>query len=87
MANVHDVINFNPQQASTPGTITVPNAFDVAAPGIPGLRGTAFYRRTFQLTPNKAGLLYFAACSFYCQAGQIAPPPPPLWPRAAGCPL
>lgn len=34
-------------RAETPDKITVPNAFDVAPPGIMGRRGTAFYRRNF----------------------------------------
>lgn len=38
----------------------------VLAPGILGRRGTAFYAREFDLAANTPGLLYFAACSFYC---------------------
>eukprot|EP00045_Choanoeca_perplexa_P016700 m.229236 g.229236 ORF g.229236 m.229236 type:complete len:619 (-) comp17334_c0_seq13:95-1951(-) len=66
-ADLPDVINFPSSKAMTPNTTVVPSAFDVAQPGVAGPRGTAFYRRNFELKANTPGLLYFAACSFYCQ--------------------
>eukprot|EP00051_Salpingoeca_urceolata_P003028 m.54651 g.54651 ORF g.54651 m.54651 type:complete len:630 (-) comp12473_c0_seq1:165-2054(-) len=64
---VPDVINVQASEASTPNTTTVPSAFDVTPPGEPAVRGTAFYRTHFDLTPNTEGLVYFAACAFYCK--------------------
>ena len=52
---------------ATPATATVPSAFDVAAPGVAGRRGTGFYRARFELTPGRHARLRFAACSFYCR--------------------
>ena len=51
----------------TPETVLVPSSFDVAAPGVLGRRGTAFYRRTFHLPGGNPGRLHFAACSFFCR--------------------
>ena len=57
------------RQQLTPNITTVPSAFDVAMPGILGPRGTAFYRTnvSIQDSSNHSMLVYFAACSFYCQ--------------------
>ncbi|EGD74550.1 hypothetical protein PTSG_05914 [Salpingoeca rosetta] len=65
--NVPDAINFDIKNAVFNESMSVPAAFDVAQPGVMGPRGTAFYRRQFDLSPNHKGLLYFAACSFYCR--------------------
>eukprot|EP00043_Microstomoeca_roanoka_P005530 m.56349 g.56349 ORF g.56349 m.56349 type:complete len:614 (+) comp13009_c1_seq4:187-2028(+) len=65
--NISDVINFNIANAFFNATFQVPGAFDVRQPGVLGPRGTAFYRTNFTLSANTPGLLYFAACSFYCQ--------------------
>lgn len=62
-----DPVSIMPSQISTPNFTYVPNAFDVTPPGVLGPRGTAFYRSSFPLTPNSEGMVYFAACSFYCR--------------------
>lgn len=64
-------LNADPLRADplspTPSSVRVPHSFDVAAPGIPGQRGTAFYRTKFEVDPDKSLLINFAACSFYCR--------------------
>jgi len=52
---------------TTPNTTTVPSAFDVAIPGVVGLKGTGFYRTTVQVTAGRKSRVLFAACSFYCR--------------------
>lgn len=66
-AKIADVLSFDPGDAKTPNVTIVPSCFDITPPGIEGPRGTAFYRRNFPLPANTEGLLYFAACSFYCR--------------------
>ena len=39
---------------------------DLGAPGKPGRRGTGLYSKEISIPAGKEGLLYFAACSFYC---------------------
>ena len=70
-SSISDVINFNAKDAVTPNTTTVPSCFDVTPPGQLGPRGTAFYRTKINVTDGHTGLLYFAACAFYCQASFI----------------
>eukprot|EP01147_Barroeca_monosierra_P006618 gene6618-325_t len=65
--NISDIIHFNISHVTFTTKAPVPGCFDVVQPGIVGPKGTAFYRRHFMLPRDTTGLLYFAACSFYCQ--------------------
>ena len=52
---------------ATPGTTSVPSAFDVAPPGIKGPRTTAFYRSTHACTPAVSALIKFYAVNFFAR--------------------
>ncbi|KAL3933475.1 MAG: hypothetical protein SGPRY_000266 [Prymnesium sp.] len=58
----------SPGSIRTPERASVPSAFDIIQPGVPGRRGTAFYRRDVTFLPQShRGRLQFAACAFYCR--------------------
>ena len=66
VSNFGDVLrNVDTSQIVTSQRVTVPSAFDVAAPGVLGRRGTGFYRTS--ITHVGRSRLQFAACSFFCR--------------------
>ena len=58
--------------AATSGNVSVPSVFDLAPPGVPGRRGTAFYRSTVHVTPGRTAVVRFGGCAFFCRVAEPA---------------